>query len=340
MSTAVAGGGGSGNAVAGGRGTGSAVAVVLPGESGAFAGLANAWRFDEPAAAVFEEASAVVGRDVADWWRDPLNLSDDAAAHLAVVVTGVAAVRSLTARGLRPVVVAGHGVGEYGALVAAGALRLDQVVELVHWRADLLALSPRPSCAGMAAVIGAGAGDVARMLVAETGSAGTLAIACVDGPRQVVLSGTREELTRARRAVLAAGLDMVRLPGRSACHGPLMAPVAAHLATALADLEWSEPAIAVVPNADPVPTRDPDRLATCLRAHLTSPVLWERTSAALVEAGAAAVVEVGTVPVLGPLVRQVHPDLPVALVSGPHLPFPVASPAPVLAGPVPTRGET
>jgi [acyl-carrier-protein] S-malonyltransferase len=327
-----------------GGGRRGGTAVLLPGESGAIAGLANAWRFDGPAGAVLQEASDVVGRDVADWWCDPLAMADPAAAHLSVVVTGVAAVRSLAALGLHPVALAGHGVGEYGALVAAGALQLDQVVELVHWRADLLGLSPRPSFAGMAAVIGPRAGDVARMLVAEAGSSGTLAVACVDGPRQVVLSGTREELARARRAVLVAGLDMVRLPGRAACHGPLMGPVAGHLAAALADLDWSEPAVPVLPNADPVPTRDPDRLATCLRAHLTSPVQWEATSAALVEAGATAVVEVGSVPVLGPLVHQVHPDLPVALASGPALPFPVDPPSadlpePALASPAPTRGE-
>nr|WP_218860066.1 ACP S-malonyltransferase [Petropleomorpha daqingensis] len=312
----------------------------MPGESGAIAGLAGPWRFDEPAAAVLAEASEVIGRDLADWWCDPLAMADPVAADLEVVVTGVAAVRSLAALGLRPHVLAGHGVGEYGALVAAGALRLDQVVELVHWRADLLNLSPRPSFAGMAAVIGAGAESVARMLVAESGSSGTLTIACIDGPRQIVLAGTREELTRARRAVAVAGLDMVRLPGRAACHGPLVAPVVPHLSTALARLDWSEPDVAVLPNADPTPTRDPERLATCLQAHLTSPVQWQATSQALVDSGATAVLEIGSVPVLGPLIRQVHPTLPVALVSGPHLPFPVDLPEPALASPVPTRGET
>jgi len=316
------------------------VAVVLQGESGAFGGMTNPWLFDEAAAAVLAEASEVVGRDVADWWRDPLNLADATAAHLLVVVTGVAGYRSLTARGLCPVAVAGHGVGEYAALTAAGALELAQVVELVHWRAELLSLAPRPSCAGLAAVIGAGAGAVARAVVAEARGTGTLAVAFVDGPRQVVLSGNREELNRARRAVLDAGLDMVRLPGRAACHSPLMMPVASHLAAALADLDWSEPAVPVVPNADPVPTRDPERLARCLRAHLTSPVHWEGTSRALVAAGAGAVVEIGSVPVLGPLVRQVHPLLPVSLVTGPASPFPVALPEPAFAGPAPTRGES
>src|SRR3712207_4726462 len=115
------------------------------------------------AGAVVDEATAVVGRDVASWWRDPLNLCcDTTAAHVEVVVNGVAGYRSLTARGLRPVVVAGHGVGEYAALVAAGALPLDQVVELVHWRAEPLSLSPRPACAGLAAGGGAGGGGGAR----------------------------------------------------------------------------------------------------------------------------------------------------------------------------------
>ena len=316
-------------------------AVVRAGEAGVRAGAIDAWLADEAARAVVDEASAVVGRDVASWWRDPLNLCcDTTAAHVEVVVSGIAGYRSLTARGLRPVAVAGHGVGEYAALVAAGALPLDQVVELVHWRAELLALSPRPSCAGMAAVVGPGAGEVARAVVADIGSAGPLAVASFDGPAQVLLAGGCEALARAQEAVTAAGLDLVRLAGRTACHGPLVEPVARHLAAALADLEWSQPDVPVVPNADGRPTRDPERLAECLRAHLTSPVQWEATSRALVEAGATAVVEVAAVPVLGPLVRQVHPDLPVHLAAGPGTPLPTTSPAPAPAVPVPTGGET
>jgi [acyl-carrier-protein] S-malonyltransferase len=321
--------------------TGPSVAVVLAGEAGVRAGAVDAWLSDGAARQVVDEASAVVGRDVATWWRDPLALSCDlTAAHVEVVVSGVAGYRSLTARGLRPVVVAGHGVGEYAALVAAGALPLDQVVELVHWRAELLSLSPRPSCAGMAAVVGPGAAAVARAVVADVGSTGPLVVASVDGPAQVVLAGGCDELTRARGSVLAAGLDMVRLPGRTACHSPLVAQVAEHLAAAFADLEWSEPDVPVVPNADGRPTRDPGQLDRCLRAHLTSAVQWEATSRALVEAGASAVVEVAAVPVLGPLIRQVHPDLPVHLAAGPGTPVPATSPEPATAVPVPTRGET
>ena len=317
------------------------VAVVLPGESGAVSGMADAWLADEYARAVADEASEVVGRDVTEWWRDALNLIDPVAAHVEVVVTGVAGYRSLTHHGLRPLVVAGHGVGEFAALVAAGALGLRQVVELVHERAELLALSPRPDCAGMAAVIGPGAGDVARAVVAQVANDGPLAVASVDGPEQVVLSGGREELTRARDAVIAAGLAMIRLPGRAACHGPLMRPVAAHLAVPLAGLDWSVPDVPVVPNVDARPTRDPDRLARCLREHLTSPVQWEATSRALVEAGATSVVEVGAVPVLAPLIHQVHPDLPVRLASGPGVPFATEPlPEPALAGPAATRGVT
>jgi [acyl-carrier-protein] S-malonyltransferase len=228
-------------------------------------------------------------------------------------------------------------VGEYAALVAAGALRLDQVLELVHERAELLALSPRPDCAGMAAVVGPGAGEVARAVVDRVADGGPLAIASVDAPGQVVLSGGRAELARARDAVVAAGLAMIRLPGRAACHGPLMRSVAAHLAVPLSDLDWSEPDVPVVPNVDARPTRDPDRLAGCLRAHLTSPVQWESTSRALVEAGATSVVEVGAVPVLGPLIHQVHPELPVRLATGAGDPFANADLSePALAGPAAT----
>nr|WP_281372116.1 acyltransferase domain-containing protein [Modestobacter versicolor] len=280
-----------------------------------------------------------MGRNVVPWWRDRLNLCDPVAAALAAVVTGVAGARSLVAQGLQPVAYAGHGVGEYAALVAAGALRLDQVVALVDWRAEMLTHAPRPCCAGMAAVVGPGASEVARRVVADVGATGSLTVASVDAPAQVVLSGGCDELARARTAVTAAGLDLVRLPGRVACHGPLVESVAARLAAPLADLDWSVPAVPVLPNVDGRPTRDPDQLARGLRRHLTSPVQWEATSRALVEAGARCVVEVGAVPTLGPLIRQVHPDLPVQLAGGPGLPAPATRPEPVLTGPAPTRGE-
>jgi [acyl-carrier-protein] S-malonyltransferase len=314
-------------------------AVVLPGEDSARPGALDAWLGDESAREVVAEASDVLGRDVVQWWGDPLNLCDPVAAHLTAVVTGIAGFRSLLDSGLQPVVVAGHGVGEYAALVAAGALRLDQVVAFVDCRAEALSHAPRPSCAGMAAIVGPGAGDVARAVVAQLGSAGGLTVASIDGPAQVVLSGSREELARAGEAVTAAGLDLVRLRGRAACHGPLMTSVAEHLAAPLAELDWSVPDVPVVPNIDAQPSRDPDRLARCLREHLTSPVQWEATSHALVEAGATWVVEVGTVPTLGPLIRQVHPDLPVRLAAAPGEPTPITRSEPALTGPVTTRGE-
>lgn len=314
-------------------------AVVLPGEDSARPGALDAWLGDPAAQEVVAEASEVLGRDVVQWWGDPLNLCDPVVAHLTAVVTAVAGYRSLVRSGLQPVVVAGHGVGEYAALVAAGALGLDQVVAFVDLRAEALSHAPRPSCAGMAAVVGPDAAEVARSVVAQYGFGGRLAIASVDGPAQVVLSGSREELEHARSAVTAAGLDLVRLPGRAACHGPLMQSVADHLAAPLADLDWSVPTIPVIPNVDARPSRDPERLAHCLRSHLTAPVQWEATSYALVEAGASWVVEIGTVSTLGPLIHQVHPHLPVHLAAGPGLPIPPARPEQTLTGAAPTRGE-
>jgi [acyl-carrier-protein] S-malonyltransferase len=311
-------------------------ALVLQGQYSVVPGALEAWLRDETARDVVAEASDVLGRDVVEWWGDPLDLSDPVAADLAAVVIGVAGSRSLAHSGLEPVVVAGHGVSEYAALVAAGALRLDQVIDLVNRRGEMLVHSPRPSCAGMAAVVGPGAGEVARAVVGTTGS---LRIACLDGPAQVVLSGWCEELALAREGIVAAGLDMVRLPGRAACHGPLVQPIAERLNASLAELDWSVPDVPVVSNVDARPSRDPDQLARCLRQHLTSPLQWEATSHALVEAGATWVVEVGTVPTLSSLIRQVHPDLPVHLAGEPGLPALTARTEQTLTGAVAIRGE-
>lgn len=312
------------------------VAVVLPGEWTAAPGALEAWLADPTARDVVAEASDVLGRDVVAWWSDPLNLHDPEVAHLAALVVGVAGCRSLAQTGLQPVAFAGHGVGEYAALVAAGALPLGQVVDLVDCRAEMLAHSPRPSTAGMAAIVGPGAGEVARTVLADLGATSGLAIAAHDGPSRVVLSGWCPELAQAREGVLAAGLDLVRLPGRSAAHGPLMQSIAERLSPSFDGLDWSVPDVPVLPNVDARPSRDPDHLARCLRRHLTSPVQWEATAHALVEeVGATWVVEVGAVPTLGPLLRQVHPDLPVHLATEPGLPDP---PEPVLTGAAPSRG--
>ncbi len=307
-------------------------AVVLPGEDGSRPGMVDPWLADPVAAATVTEVDTVVGRDVAAWWRDPATAPDPVATHLEVVVTGIAGLRSLLARGLDPVAVAGHGVGEYAALVAAGALPLDQVVELVHWRAELLSLAPRPSCAGLAAVLGHDAAAVAREAIAVAGVNGPLCLAALDAPERAVLAGGRAELAHAGEVVRAAGLDLVRLPGRAPCGGPLVQSVAAHLTTALADLDWSVPLVPVVPNADAEPTRDPDRLAAALRRHLTAPVLWEATTRALTGLGATSVIEVGATPVLGPFVHQVHPSLPVCLATGPAALTPAEIRGPALAG--------
>jgi [acyl-carrier-protein] S-malonyltransferase len=292
-------------------------AVVLPGEDGSRPGMVDPWLADPVAAATVTEVDDVVGRDVAAWWRDPATAPDPVAAHLEVVVTGIAGFRSLTAQGLEPVAVAGHGVGEFAALAAAGALPLEQVVELVHWRAELLSLAPRPSCAGQAAVLGPGAAAVASVAVAGAGAGGPLCVAALDAPERAVLAGGRAELAHAGELVRAAGLEFVRLPGRAPCHGALVRPVADHLAAALADLDWSVPDLPVVPNADAVPTRDPGRLAAALRRHLTAPVLWEATARALVDLGATSLVEIGAEPLVGPWARETVPVLPVRLVTGP-----------------------
>ncbi|MCZ2810766.1 ACP S-malonyltransferase [Modestobacter sp. VKM Ac-2979] len=315
-------------------------AVVLPGEWTAAPGALEAWLPDPAARDVVAEASDVLGRDVVAWWGDPLNLHDPAVAHLAALVVGVAGCRSLASAGLQPVAVAGHGVGEYAALVAAGALRLDQVVDLVDCRAEMLAHGPRPSTAGMAAVVGPGAGEVAQAVVADLGTTSGLAIAAYDGPSQVVLSGWCPELAHAREVVVAAGLDLVRLPGRAAGHGPLVQSIADRLAPSFDELDWSVPDVPVLSNVDARPSRDPEHLARCLQEHLTSPVQWEATAHALVaDAGATWVVEVGAVPTLGPLIRQVHPGLPVLLATGPGLPGPDPHAEHALTGAAPSRGE-
>lgn len=199
--------------------------------------------------------------------------------------------------GLDPVAAAGHSLGEYAALVAAGALRFEDGLSLVALRARAMADAGRASPGTMLAVLG---GDEAavRALAAELG----LTVANDNAPGQLVLSGSAGDIDAAEpRVTDDLGARARRLDVSGAFHSPLMAPAAAALERALARVEFDEPRLPVISNGTAAPFRDPH---TELVANLVRPVRWRESLLALRDLGAEDFVELGPGRVLSGLVKR------------------------------------
>jgi [acyl-carrier-protein] S-malonyltransferase len=300
-------------------------AVVFPGQGAHRAEMAQPWLEHPVSAALFADASEVLGYDVALACRRESALADTRIAQPAIFVCGLAGFTILTKQGFRPVAAAGHSLGEFAALVAAGAVDFADALDVVRLRAEAMADAARENPGAMTAVIGVNASahasaavEVARAPRDGRSDQDVLVVANDNGPRQVVLSGTVPAVARAETVIRERGGRTLRLAVAGAFHSPLMASAAARVAAAIDQLTWSAPRIAVVPNVTGEPTRDAGVLAQQLRRHLLAPVQWHRTVRVLASLGTTRIVECGPTRVLGPLVHQAVPDIETAFVRGPE----------------------
>jgi len=299
-------------------------AVVFPGQGAHRAHMAQPWLEHPVSAALFADASDVLGYDLALACRRESVLADTRVAQPAIFVCGLAGFAILSQQGFRPIAAAGHSLGEFAALVAAGALDFAAALDVVRLRAAAMADVVDQNPGAMTAVLGvdapahaAAAIDAAAASPDGTSDQDVLVLANDNGPRQVVLSGTMSAVARAERMIRERGGRTVRLAVAGAFHSPLMASAAPRVAAAVDRLSWSVPRIPVVPNVTAAPTRDTDLLARLLRRHVIAPVQWHQTMRALIGLGATRIVECGPTRVLGPLVHQAAPDIDTSFVRCP-----------------------
>jgi [acyl-carrier-protein] S-malonyltransferase len=264
-----------------------------------------------PAArAVFDEADATLGWSVsATCWNGPEErLADTRQTQPCLLTTSVAALRAFADSGApTPAVVAGHSVGEYAALVAAGVLDLPAALRLVSRRAALMADAGGEG--GMAAVLGLDRTSV-DAVVASVGRPTELVVANDNAPGQVVISGRRDALLAVEEPMRVAGAKrIVRLPVSGAFHSPLMAGVAEALVDAFEAESWRAPAIPVMSNVTGEPESDPDRIRSLLAEQVRSPVEWVRCVERMVADGADTMVECGAGAALVGMVRRIAPGV-------------------------------
>jgi len=299
----------------------SKTAFVFPGQGSQKVGMGQALYDAYPEArAVYDEVDAALGYSLSKLcFEGPeAELTLTANAQPAILATSVAALRALEARSpLRPVAVAGHSLGEYSALVAAGALRLADAARLVHMRGKFMQDAVPAGKGAMAAIIGLSADEVAAVCREAAGSE-VVGAANLNGGGQTVIAGHKDAVDRACAAAKAHKAKLVKLLAVSApFHCALMQPAADRLASELARVEVTSPEVPVVSNVEASPNQDAGRVKDLLARQVTAPVRWEESVQCLAGLGVESVVEVGAGNVLGGLVRRIAPDIAVHAAGDP-----------------------
>lgn len=264
-----------------------------------------------PAAqAVYDEADATLGWPVSETcWTGPAERLDDTRqTQPCLLATSVAAQRALVEAGApAPAIVAGHSVGEYAALVAAGVLELAAALRLAAHRGRLMADADAEG--GMAAVIGLDRA-VVEAVVDQVARPTELVVANDNAPGQVVISGRRDALLTAEDAMRAAGARrVIVLPVSGAFHSPLMAGVAEQLAEAFESEAWHDATIPVMSNVIAEPLTDASRIRALLAEQVRSPVEWVECVRGMVAAGVATMIECGSGAALVGMVRRIAPEV-------------------------------
>jgi [acyl-carrier-protein] S-malonyltransferase len=268
------------------------------------------------ARAVFDAADRELGWSVsATCWNGPAERLDDTRqTQPALLTTSIAALRALEERVTpTPSVLAGHSVGEYAALVAAGVLELEAALRLVARRGELMAAVD--VAGGMSAVIGLDR-ETVDSAVAAVGRPTELVVANDNAPGQVVISGLFGALEAAEERLREAGARrVIRLPVSGPFHSPLMADVADALATAFERETWRDASVPVMSNVTAEPVSDADRIRALLAEQVRSPVEWTRSVERMAADGVDLALELGAGSALVGMVRRIAPGIRASAVA-------------------------
>jgi len=277
---------------------------------------------DHPAVRVtFDEASSALGEDlwkmVTEGPEEALDLTVNT--QPLMLTAGVAVWRAWRAAGgAVPAVVAGHSLGEYTALVAAGALAFHDAVPLVRFRAQAMQEAVPAGAGAMAAILGAADEAIAEACRESTQGAEVVEPVNYNAPGQLVIAGSRAAVERAMVAAKARGARRaVLLPVSAPFHSSLLRPAAERLAQRLEGIAFATPSIPVVHNVDVATHATPEAIRSALARQAASPVRWTQTIQSFAASGVTHVVECGPGKVLANLVKRIDERLEgFALTSG------------------------
>ncbi|MFN3663319.1 ACP S-malonyltransferase [Yoonia sp.] len=299
-------------------------AFVFPGQGAQTIGMGQALAAAYPAAkAVFDEVDEALGEKLSSliWDGDIADLTLTQNAQPALMATSLAAMRALESEGVTITAasfVAGHSLGEYSALAAAGALSIADTARLLRIRGRAMQEAVPVGIGAMAALLGL---DFAQaQAVATEAAQGDVCEAANDNdPGQVVVSGHKAAVERALDIAKAAGAKRaILLPVSAPFHCTLMAPAAAVMQEALANVTINAPAVPLVANVLADVARDPGEIRKLLVAQVTGSVRWRESVAFMAAQGVTDVYEVGAGKALSGMVKRINRDLNATAIGTPE----------------------
>ena len=280
-------------------------AYIFPGQGAQSPGMAQ--DLYEAQRELFDQANDLLGFDLVNimFHGSMEDLTQTKVTQPAIFLHSVAKALNLGST-FQPGMVAGHSLGEFSALVAAGALSFEDGMRLVSQRALGMQAACESEPSTMAAILGLD-DAVVEQICAE--SPGLVVPANYNTPGQLVISGATAAVEAACEAAKAAGAKRVLLlPVGGAFHSPLMAPAGKQLAAALDAVTFQAPRCPIYQNVVAAPVTDPEEIRTNLKAQLTGSVRWTQTIQAMVQNGATTFYEVGPGRALQGMVKKIAPD--------------------------------
>lgn len=289
-------------------------AFVFPGQGSQAIGMLNGFASNPVVQDTIAEASDALqmdlGKLISEGPKEDLDLTTNT--QPVMLTAAVATYRAwIAAGGKVPSIVAGHSLGEYSALVAAGVIAFKDAVPLVRFRAQAMQSAVPVGQGGMAAILGLSDADVAAAC-SEAAAATSEVVEAVNfnAPAQVVIAGSKAAVERACELAKAKGAKRaLPLPVSAPFHSSLLKPASDQLRDYLANIPFSAPSIALINNVDVAIVTDPALIKDALVRQAASPVRWVETVNAIAASGITQLVECGPGKVLAGLTKRIHPDL-------------------------------
>lgn len=288
------------------------LAFVFPGQGSQAIGMLNGFAGNKVVQDTLAEASDALqfdlGKLIAEGPKEALDLTTNT--QPVMLASAVAFYRAwLAAGGTAPAIVAGHSLGEYSALVAAGVIAFKDAVPMVRFRAQAMQEAVPVGQGGMAAILGL-SDDEVRAACAEAAQGEVVEPVNFNAPAQVVIAGHKAAVDRACEAAKAKGAKRaLLLPVSAPFHSSLLKPASDRLRDYLANVNFSQPAIQLINNVDVAIESDPAAIRDALVRQAASPVRWVETVQTMATLGVSRVVECGPGKVLTGLVKRINGDL-------------------------------